>query len=39
MKIVYCLLYGLWYALSVLPMWVHYLLSDLLCVIIYRLVG
>lgn len=39
MKIVYSLLYGLWYALSVLPMWVHYLLSDLLCVIIYRLVG
>jgi len=39
MKIVYCLLYDLWYALSVLPMWVHYLLSDLLCVIIYRLVG
>ena len=37
MQIVYHLLYGLWYLLSLLPMRVHYVLSDLLYLIIYRL--
>ena len=37
MQVIYYLLRGLWYVLSLLPLWVHYLLSDLLCFVIYRL--
>ena len=33
------LLYVLLYLLSLLPMWVHYLFSDLLYVLVYKLVG
>lgn len=32
-------LYLLFYLLSLMPLWIHYLLSDLLYVIIYRLIG
>lgn len=32
-------LFALWYALSLLPFCVHYVLSDLLYVIVYRLLG
>lgn len=39
MKIVYYLVLAVWYLLSLLPLWVHYLLSDLLYVILYRIVG
>jgi KDO2-lipid IV(A) lauroyltransferase len=35
----YYLLFGLWYLLSLLPMRVHYLLSDLIYLIIYKLAG
>jgi len=35
MKILYHLLYALWYALSLLPMWVHYMLADVLYFLIY----
>lgn len=28
-----------WYLLSLMPLWVHYLLSDLLYIIVYRLIG
>ena len=35
----YYLLLGVWFLLSLLPLWVHYLLSDLFYVIVYRLIG
>lgn len=35
----YKLLYCVWYLLSLLPWWVHYLLSDAIYLILYRLVG
>ena len=38
-KILYYLLYGVWYAFSLLPMRVHYVLSDLIYLIVYRLIG
>ncbi|MBR6276179.1 MAG: lysophospholipid acyltransferase family protein [Prevotella sp.] len=39
MKIVYYLVLAVWYLLSLLPFWVHYLLSDLLYLILYRMIG
>lgn len=39
MKIVYYLVTAGWYLLSLLPFWMHYLLSDLLYVILYRMIG
>jgi KDO2-lipid IV(A) lauroyltransferase len=39
MKIVYYLVTVVWYLLSLLPFWMHYLLSDLLYVILYRIIG
>ena len=38
-KFLYYLFYGLWYLLSLLPLCVHYLLSDCIYVIIYKLLG
>ena len=38
-RITYRLLYGVWYLLSLLPFRVHYLLSDLLYIIIYKILG
>ncbi|MBR6319836.1 MAG: lysophospholipid acyltransferase family protein [Prevotella sp.] len=35
----YKLLYCVWYLLSLLPWWVHYLLSDAIYLILYRLIG
>ena len=35
----YYMLLGIWYLLSLLPLCVHYLLSDLLYVIVYLLIG
>lgn len=35
----YYLLYAVWFLLSLLPMWVHYLLSDMLFVVLYRFIG
>lgn len=35
----YYLLLGFWYLLSLLPLWVHYLLGDLLYIIAYQMVG
>ena len=35
----YYVLYAFWYVLSLLPFWVHYLLSDFLYVVVYRLLG
>ncbi len=39
MTILYRLLYATWYLFSLLPFWVHYLLSDLLYLIIYKAAG
>jgi KDO2-lipid IV(A) lauroyltransferase len=38
-KISYYCLYALWYVLSLLPLRVHYVLSDLIYIIVYRLLG
>ena len=38
-KIVYYIVISIWYLLSLLPLKVHYLLSDLLYLIIYKMVG
>lgn len=38
-QIAYYLLLGVWYGLSLLPLWVHYLLSDLLYCIVYKIIG
>ena len=32
--IAFWILYGTWYAISLLPLWMHYLFSDVLFVII-----
>ena len=37
--IAYYLLLGIWYLLSLLPLWVHYLLSDFLYFIFYKIIG
>lgn len=39
MRIVYYIVYGAWYAFSLLPMRVHYLISDLLFWLLYGLLG
>lgn len=39
MKILYYILLTLWYLLSLLPLRVHYMLSDLLFLVLYRLLG
>jgi KDO2-lipid IV(A) lauroyltransferase len=39
MKGLYYLIYGVWWLLSLLPLWVHYLLSDLIFLILYRMIG
>jgi len=39
MTLKYRLLYATWYLLSLLPFFVHYALSDLLYLILYRVVG
>ena len=38
-KVIYGLVSALWYLLSLLPFWVHYLLSDFVCLVLYRLIG
>lgn len=38
-KISYYCLYALWYVLSLLPLRMHYVLSDLIYIIVYRLLG
>lgn len=35
----YYLLLAVWYMLSLLPLWVHYLLSDLMYLLLYHVVG
>lgn len=35
----YKIVYAIWYLLSLLPFWVHYLLSDFIYLILYKLVG
>ena len=39
MKILYYILYGFCYLVSLLPFWVHYVFSDFLYLIIYKLLG
>ena len=39
MKILYAVLYGVWWLFSLLPMRVHYVLSDGLYLVIYGLIG
>lgn len=36
MKILYYIIYSLWYLLSLLPLWLHYLMSDLLFHLLYH---
>ena len=38
-RLLYYLVYGVWYLFSLLPMRVHYLFSDVIFLIVYRLVG
>ena len=38
-KVVYYLVYVIWYLLSLLPFWAHYLFSDFVYLIVYRLIG
>lgn len=38
-KILYVLLEGVWWMLSLLPLWIHYIISDGLYVLIYYLLG
>ena len=38
-KVIYCLVSSLWYLLSLQPFWVHYLLSDFVYLVLYRLIG
>ena len=38
-QVVYYILRTVWFLLSLLPLWVHYLLSDLIYLILYRLIG
>lgn len=35
----YRLLYGVWYVLSLLPLCVHYVLSDLIYLVLYKMLG
>ena len=37
-KVQYYILYGIVFLFSLLPMWLHYCFSDLLYVIIYRII-
>lgn len=39
MKILSYLVLAIWYAFSLLPMWMHYVFSDILYFLIYHLVG
>ena len=38
-KVVYYLVSSLWYLLSLLPFCIHYLFSDFIYFILYRLIG
>lgn len=38
MRLLYYVIYSLWFLLSLLPLRIHYMLSDLLYLIIYRLI-
>ena len=39
MKILYYIVYGLWYMLSLLPLRVHYVLSDVIFLLLYHMLG
>ncbi|MBR3726733.1 MAG: lysophospholipid acyltransferase family protein [Prevotella sp.] len=39
MKILYYIVYGLWYMLSLLPLRVHYVLSDVIFLLLYHILG
>lgn len=39
MKVIYSVTYAVWYLLSLLPFRVHYLFSDLLYLILYKMMG
>jgi len=39
MKILYYIIYAVWYVFSLLPMRVHYVISDLMFWLLYKLVG
>ena len=38
-KGLYYLLYGFLWLLSLLPLWVHYVIADVICVLVYHVVG
>ena len=35
----YYIVYAIWYLLSLLPFWVHYLFSDIIYLVLYKLLG
>ncbi len=35
----YYIVFAIWYLFSLLPLWVHYLISDVLYLFIYKIVG
>lgn len=39
MKLLYSLLYGIWYLLSLLPLCIHYMLSDFIYLVLYKMLG
>ncbi len=39
MKLLYYIVLAVWYLLSLLPMWVHYILSDLMFILLYYILG
>lgn len=39
MKILYYIVYGLWYMLSLLPLRVHYVVSDVIFLLLYHILG
>ena len=38
-KLLYYIVFTIWYLLSLLPFWVHYILSDLIYLVLYKLIG
>lgn len=38
-KALYYIVYSIWYLLSLLPFWIHYIMSDFFYLIVYRMIG
>lgn len=37
-NVLYYILYGVWYLFSLLPLWVHYVFSDLIFIVVYHII-